>query len=51
MKTASSRSIIARLDGLNAFERNPIAPDRYQEGRHSAGVFAGEHVAATEFVT
>ncbi|MHC4487539.1 MAG: hypothetical protein ACYS4T_20465 [Planctomycetota bacterium] len=43
-------SIIARLDQLNEFERQPVSPDKLQSGQHFAGVFAGEHVAATEFV-
>jgi NCS1 family nucleobase:cation symporter-1 len=43
-------SIIARLDKLNEFERQPVSPDKLESGQHFAGVFAGEHVAATEFV-
>lgn len=43
-------NLIERLDSLNEFERVPITPDHYQGGRHFAGCFAGEHVAATEFV-
>ncbi len=43
-------NLIERLDALNEFERTPITPDHYQGGRHFAGCFAGEHVAATEFV-
>jgi len=50
MSEAKSSSIIEKLDKLNEFERQPITPDQYQGGRHFAGVFAGEHVAATEFV-
>ncbi|MHC4624834.1 MAG: purine-cytosine permease family protein [Planctomycetota bacterium] len=42
--------IIERLDKLNEFERHPVTQDRLQSGRHFAGVFAGEHVAGTEFV-
>jgi NCS1 family nucleobase:cation symporter-1 len=42
--------IIARLDRLNEFERRPVTTDKLHNGRHFAGVFAGEHVAATEFV-
>lgn len=43
-------SLIERLDKLNEFERQPVTEDGLQPGRHFAGVFAGEHVAATEFV-
>jgi NCS1 family nucleobase:cation symporter-1 len=42
--------IVERLDKLNEFERQPITEDKFQGGRHFAGLFAGEHVAATEFV-
>ena len=42
--------IIERLDKLNEFERQPISEDNLQGGRHFAGLFAGEHVAGTEFV-
>jgi len=47
---AKTSSLIDRLDKLNEFERQPITEDKLQSGRHFAGVFAGEHVAATEFV-
>ncbi len=42
--------IIKALDKLYEFERAPVTPEHLQGGRHFAGVFAGEHVAATEFV-
>jgi NCS1 family nucleobase:cation symporter-1 len=44
-----SRAIEA-LDKLYEFEREPVSEDKLQPGRHFAGVFAGEHVAGTEFV-
>ena len=50
MSEPRASGIIARLDKLNEFERRPVTADRLQSGRHFAGVFAGEHVAATEFV-
>jgi NCS1 family nucleobase:cation symporter-1 len=50
MAEDKARGLIARLDALNEFERTPISTDKLQDGRHFAGVFAGEHVAATEFV-
>ncbi len=50
MSEAESREIVERLDKLNEFERQPVTPDKLHSGRHFAGVFAGEHVAATEFV-
>jgi cytosine permease len=38
------------MDGLYEFDRAPVTPDRLQGGGQYAGLFAGEHVAATEFV-
>ncbi len=43
-------SLTARLDKLYEFERAPVTPDKLHDGRYFAGLFAGEHVAATEFV-
>ncbi|MDI6697713.1 MAG: hypothetical protein QME85_02080 [Candidatus Saccharicenans sp.] len=40
----------ARLDKLYEFDRQPVTPDKFKKGALFAGVFAGEHVAATEFV-
>lgn len=42
--------ITARMDRLYEFDREPVAPERLQDGARFAGLFAGEHVAATEFV-
>jgi NCS1 family nucleobase:cation symporter-1 len=50
MAEPKSSGLIERLDKLNEFERQPVTEDKLQGGRHFAGVFAGEHVAATEFV-
>ncbi len=50
MGDSKGHGLIKRLDKLNEFERQPITADKLQSGRHFAGVFAGEHVAATEFV-
>jgi len=44
------RRVFERLDKLNEFERQPVTPDKLHGGRYFAGLFAGEHVAATEFV-
>ncbi len=40
----------ARMDHLYEFDREPVSPDKLQGGARFAGLFAGEHVAATEFV-
>ncbi len=42
--------IAARMDRLYEFDREPVAADKLQSGGKFAGLFAGEHVAATEFV-
>jgi len=39
-----------RLDQLYEFDREPVSEDRLCGGGYFAGSFAGEHVAATEFV-
>ena len=39
-----------RLDTLYEFDREPVSEDRLCGGGYFAGSFAGEHVAATEFV-
>ncbi len=43
-------TLFERLDQLNEFEREPVTEDRLESRRHFAAVFAGEHVAGTEFV-
>ncbi len=47
---AQLSSVAGRLDRLYEFERDPVTPDRLHGGRYFAAFFAGEHVAATEFV-
>jgi len=46
----SESSSIKGLDLLYEFEREPVSQNKLQPGKHFAGVFAGEHVAGTEFV-
>jgi len=43
-------SIVSRMDKLYEFDREEVTPDKLLSGSKFAGVFAGEHVAATEFV-
>ena len=47
---AKLTGIAARMDKLYEFDREPVTADRLQGGGRFAGLFAGEHVAATEFV-
>lgn len=42
--------LTAAMDRLYEFDREPVSPDKLQSGGKFAGLFAGEHVAATEFV-
>jgi NCS1 family nucleobase:cation symporter-1 len=39
----------AAMDRLYEFEREPVTADKLQPPRYFAGLFAGEHVAGTEF--
>ena len=48
--TSQPPGLFERLDKLNEFDRSPVTPDRLESRRHFAAVFAGEHVAGTEFV-
>lgn len=50
MEMAKKGSIISRLDQTYEFDREPISKEKLHSGRYFAGLFAGEHVAATEFV-
>jgi cytosine permease len=45
-----SSKISDRLDKLHEFEREPVSQASLQGGWRFAGMYAGEHVAATEFV-
>ena len=46
----TSSGVVSKLDSLYEFDREPIAESKLHSGRYFAGLFAGEHVAATEFV-
>jgi cytosine permease len=50
MADNSKSSAIKGLDSLYEFEREPVSENKLQPGKHFAGVYAGEHVAGTEFV-
>jgi len=45
-----SSKAVSKLDSLYEFDREPVSKDKLCGGRYFAGIFAGEHVAATEFV-
>ena len=42
--------LASRMDQLYEYDREPVPADKLQSGSKFAGLFAGEHVAATEFV-
>lgn len=46
----AGQGLLARLDRLYEFERRPVTDDQLQPGAYFAGVYSGEHIAATEFV-
>jgi hypothetical protein len=43
-------ALAAQMDQIEEFDREPVSPSRFQSFWQFAGLFAGEHVAATEFV-
>ncbi len=47
---APPRTITERLDAINEFDREPVSNDRLQGPGNFIGLYAGEHVAGTEFV-
>ncbi len=48
--TGVSTGLVDRLDQLYEFDREPVTPDKLCGKSYFAASFAGEHVAATEFV-
>jgi len=42
--------VVAQMDRLYEFDREPVSPGKLQPARHFAALLAGEHVAGTEFV-
>ncbi len=50
MAGQSESTAIKGLDALYEFEREPVSQDKLHSGKHFAGIYAGEHVAGTEFV-
>ena len=50
MSTLTAARISARMDSLYEFDREPVDEAYLKPGRYFAGLFAGEHVAGTEFV-
>ncbi|MFP4500131.1 MAG: purine-cytosine permease family protein [Candidatus Hydrogenedentota bacterium] len=50
MSEKTAEEVLHAADQLYEFEREPVTPDKLQPGRYFAGLFAGEHVAGTEFV-
>ncbi len=49
MATEEKPDVITGMDKLYEFEREPVTEDKLQPARYFAGLFAGEHIAGTEF--
>ena len=45
--TSTLSNIVSRMDKLYEFDREEVTPDKLHSGSKFAGVFAGEHVAAS----
>jgi len=50
MPSTKKTTVVERLDALNEFDREPVAKERLQGPGSFIGLYAGEHVAGTEFV-
>lgn len=50
MQTVRKPSLAERLDALYEFEREPVSQNKLQSVGKFVGMYAGEHVAGTEFV-
>jgi len=50
MAADSESGAIKGMDLLYEFEREPVSQNKLHSGKHFAGIYAGEHVAGTEFV-
>ncbi len=50
MTATPTSTLAARLDAINEFDREPVSEDRLQGPGNFIGLYAGEHVAGTEFV-
>lgn len=50
MNKESKSSLVERLDGLYEFDREPVTDDKLHGVWSFLGMYAGEHVAGTEFV-
>ncbi|MFA6471194.1 MAG: hypothetical protein WCU00_04050 [Candidatus Latescibacterota bacterium] len=50
MSAPEKNSVTERLDALYEFDREPVTQDKLQGAGSFIGMYAGEHVAGTEFV-
>ena len=50
MAAPPAPTLTERLDAINEFDREPVSEDRLQGPGNFIGLYAGEHVAGTEFV-
>ena len=47
---STDKSIAAKLDALYEFDREPVTKNKLQSAASFIGLYAGEHVAGTEFI-
>ena len=50
MTDVHGSTLTERLDAINEFDREPVTEDHLQGAGNFIGLYAGEHVAGTEFV-
>ncbi|MFC1693097.1 purine-cytosine permease family protein [Candidatus Latescibacterota bacterium] len=50
MNTYQKTSLTKRLDSLYEFDREPVKDNKLQSAGNFIGMYAGEHIAGTEFV-
>jgi hypothetical protein len=48
--SAQPSAITKRLDALYEFDREPVSQNKLQGAGNFIGVYAGEHIAGTEFI-
>jgi purine-cytosine permease-like protein len=50
MSTGQKGRLVERLDSMYEFDREPVTKDKLQDFKSFLSMYAGEHVAGTEFV-
>jgi hypothetical protein len=50
MESTSKSALTKKLDAVEEFERTPVPEDKLKGAASFWGMYAGEHIAGTEFV-